>query len=72
MVKSYQEKDGYILVSCRSSKEEDEKKDEIPKPLLKSEIDEFKTTYKLKEKSFLAYDDNQTPSIPHFFAVYQK
>lgn len=65
-------KDGYILVSCRSAKEEDEKKDEIPKPLLKSEIDEFKTTYKLKEKSFLAYDDNQTPSIPHFFAVYQK
>ena len=64
-------KDGYILVSCRS-RNENEKEDEIPKPLSKSELDEFITIDKLKEQSFLAYDDNQTPRIPHFFAVYKK
>ena len=64
-------KDGYILVSCRSRKE-NEKKDEIPKPLAKSELDEFETLDKLKEKSFLAYNDKQVPSVPHYFAVYKK
>ena len=64
-------KDGYILVSCRS-RNEGEKEDEIPFPLSKSEMDEFITIDKLKEISFLAYDDEQTPSVPHFFAVYQK
>jgi hypothetical protein len=64
-------KDGYILVSYRS-RNEGEKEDEIPFPLSKSEMDEFITIDKLKEISFLAYDDEQIPSVPHFFAVYQK
>lgn len=64
-------KDGYILVSCRS-REENEKEDEIPKPLSKSELDGFVNFDKLKEISFKAYDDKQVPSVPHFFAIYQK
>jgi hypothetical protein len=64
-------KDGYILVSCRS-RNEGEKQDAIPLPLTKKEIDNFKTINNLKELSFLAYDDNQEPSVPHFFAVYKK
>lgn len=64
-------KGGYILVSCRS-RDEHEKEDEIPKPLSKSEIDEFITVQNLKEQSFLAYDDDQVPSVAHFFAVYKK
>ncbi len=64
-------KDGYILVSCRS-RNEGEKEDEIPFPLSKSEMDEFVTIDKLTPISFLAYDDEQVPSVPHFFAVYQK
>lgn len=64
-------KGGYILVSCRS-RDEHEKEDEIPKPLSKSEINEFITIQNLKEQSFLAYDDDQVPSVPHFFAVYKK
>lgn len=64
-------KDGYILVSCRS-REEGTKEDIIPLPLSKSEMDEFETTDKIKEISFLAYDDTQEPSVPHFFAVFKK
>lgn len=64
-------KNGYLLVSCRS-RNEGEKEDEIPFPLSKSEMDEFVNIDKLKELSFLAYDDEQVPSVPHFFAVYQK
>jgi 2-polyprenyl-3-methyl-5-hydroxy-6-metoxy-1,4-benzoquinol methylase len=64
-------KDGYILVSCRS-RNEGEKEDAVPLPLTKREIDEFINSDKLKEQSFLAYDDNQVPSVPHFFAIYQK
>lgn len=62
---------GYALVSCRS-RNEGEKEDEIPLPLSKNEMDEFVSIDKLKEISFLAYDDEQTPSIPHFFGVYKK
>jgi 2-polyprenyl-3-methyl-5-hydroxy-6-metoxy-1,4-benzoquinol methylase len=64
-------KDGFLLVSCRS-RNEGEKEDAIPFPLSKSEMDEFIKLDKLKELSFLAYDDTQEPSVPHFFAVYQK
>lgn len=64
-------KDGYILVSCRS-RNEGEQEDAIPKPLAKTELDEFITIDKLKEQSFLAYDDTQSPSVPHYFAVYKK
>lgn len=64
-------KNGYILVSCRSRKE-GEQEDVIPLPLSKSEMDEFVTIDKLEELSFLAYDDTQEPSVPHFFGIYQK
>ena len=64
-------KDGYILVSCRSRNEGD-KENTIPLPLTKCEMDEFVNSDKIKEISFLAYDDEQIPSVPHFFAVYQK
>ena len=64
-------KSGYILVSCRS-RGEDEMEDIIPLPLAKSEMDEFIILDKLKEISFLAYDDKQKPPVPHFFGVYQK
>lgn len=61
---------GHILVSCRS-RLKDEQEDAIPLPLDKDEIDGF-IHCGLREKSFLAYDDTQTPSVPHFFASYQK
>ena len=64
-------KDGYILVSCRS-RNESEKENAIPLPLTKGEMDEFVNSDKLKEISFLAYDDEQIPSVPHFFAIYLK
>ena len=64
-------KDGYILVSCRS-RNESEKENAIPLPLTKGEMDEFVNSDKLKEISFLAYDDEQIPSVPHFFGIYQR
>ncbi|HIC44916.1 MAG TPA: class I SAM-dependent methyltransferase [Sulfurimonas sp.] len=67
---SFLKKDGHILVSCRS-RLKGKQEDAIPLPLDKDEIDCFKD-YALSEKSFLIYDDTQEPSVPHFFAVYQK
>jgi SAM-dependent methyltransferase len=64
-------KDGYILVSCRS-RNEGEKENAIPLPLTKGEMDEFVNSDKLNEISFLAYDDTQEPSVPHFFGIYKK
>ena len=64
-------KDGYILVSCRS-RNEGEKENSIPLPLTKCEMDEFVNSDKIKEISFLAYDDEQIPSVPHFFGIYQR
>ena len=64
-------KDGYILVSCRS-RNESEKENAIPLPLTKGEMDEFVNSDKLKEISFVVYDDEQTPSVPHFFGIYQR
>jgi len=61
---------GHILVSCRS-RLKGEQEDAIPLPLDKEEIDGF-IRCGLSEKSFLAYDDTQVPSVPHFFACYQK
>lgn len=61
---------GHILVSCRS-RLKGEQEDAIPLPLDKDEIDGF-IHCGLSETSFLAYDDSQTPSVPHFFASYQK
>lgn len=64
-------KDGNVLVSCRS-RNKNEKENEIPLPLDRDEIDNFVKIDNLSEISFLSYDDNQEPSVPHFFAVYQK
>jgi SAM-dependent methyltransferase len=61
---------GYILVSCRS-RNKGEQEDDIPLPLDKEEIDGF-VRCGLSEESFLAYDDKQEPSVPHFFARYRK
>lgn len=62
--------DGYILVSCRS-RLEDQQKDDIPLPLDRKEIDGF-IRCGLREETFEAYDDTQDPPVPHFFATYKK
>jgi len=61
---------GYVLVSCRS-RLEGEQENDIPLPLDKEELDGF-VRCGLSEVSFEAYDDNQQPAVPHFFASYQK
>ena len=61
---------GEILVSCRS-REEGTQEEMIPLPLDKNEIDGFKRCG-LQEQSFLAYDDDQEPSVPHFFGIYKR
>ncbi len=61
---------GEVLVSCRS-RESNQGLDVWPLALDKNEIDGFKHTG-LNEIHFLAYDDDQNPSVPHFFAVYQR
>ena len=61
---------GYLLVSCRS-REKGELEDEIPLPLDKEEIDGF-VRCGLSQESFVAYDDDQDPPVPHFFATYRK
>ena len=38
----------------------------------RDKINSFVNSCGLKEISFLAYDDKQEPSVPHFFAVYKK
>jgi len=67
---SLMKKGGTLLVSCRS-RNKGEQEDIIPLPLDKEEIDGF-MALGVKEKSFLAYDDDQEPSVPHFFATYCK
>ena len=62
---------GYILVSCRS-RNKGEQMDAIPLPLDRDEIDGFRQEGNLLENSFVAYDDNQSPPVPHFFACYKK
>ena len=61
---------GQLLVSCRSRKSGEEL-DVIPLPLDKREIDGF-INFGVRQKSFLAYDDDQEPSVPHFFATYSR
>ena len=61
---------GDLLVSCRS-RNSGEQEDMIPLPLDRAEIDGFKRCG-LDEASFFAYDDEQKPSVPHFFAHYKK
>ena len=61
---------GEVLVSCRS-RNIGEGLDEFPVALEKDEIDGFKRAG-LLEEHFLAYDDDQAPAVPHFFAVYKR
>jgi 2-polyprenyl-3-methyl-5-hydroxy-6-metoxy-1,4-benzoquinol methylase len=61
---------GEIVVSCRS-RNIGEELDAFPVALDQNEIDSFKTA-DLIEIHFLAYDDDQDPPIPHFFAIYKR
>lgn len=67
---SLMKKDSTLLVSCRS-RNKGEQEDVIPLPLDKEEIDGF-VALGVHEESFLAYDDDQEPSVHHFFATYSK
>jgi len=55
---------GHVLVSCRS-RNKGEQEDDIPLPLDRNEINGFITPF-ITQESFLAYDDTQEPSVPHF------
>ena len=61
---------GTVLVSCRS-RQAGEKEYEFPLPLDRAEIDGF-VRAGLREDAFKAYDDNQVPPVPHFFACYSR
>lgn len=61
---------GVVLVSCRS-RNSGEKADAFPLPLDREEIDGF-VRAGLKQEGFLAYDDDQEPPVPHFFAWYRR
>ncbi|TCV84135.1 class I SAM-dependent methyltransferase [Sulfurirhabdus autotrophica] len=61
---------GNALVSCRSRKT-GEKENEFPLPLDRPEIDGF-VRAGLKEESFVVYDDDQAPPVPHFFGCYTR
>ena len=61
---------GEVLVSCRS-RDPGEGLDEFPVALEKDEIDGFKRSG-LLQVNFLAYNDDQAPPVPHFFAVYKR
>lgn len=62
--------EGHLLVSCRS-RNSAESLDAIPLPLDKEEINAF-MNFGVRQKSFLAYDDDQEPPVPHFFATYRR
>lgn len=61
---------GVALVSCRS-RNAGEKEDAFPLPLDRAEIDGF-VRAGLTEEGFVAYDDEQVPPVPHFFAWYRR
>jgi len=61
---------GVALVSCRS-RNTGEKEDAFPLPLDRPEIDGF-VRAGLQEEGFVAYDDDQDPPVPHFFAWYSR
>ncbi len=61
---------GDLLVSCRS-RLTGEQENDIPLPLDRYEIDGFIRSG-LTEESFLSYDDDQEPSVPHFFSTYRR
>jgi SAM-dependent methyltransferase len=61
---------GVALVSCRS-RNAGEKEGEFPLPLDRTEIDGF-VRAGLRQVAFEAYDDEQDPPVPHFFACYSR
>ncbi|MFY9328545.1 MAG: class I SAM-dependent methyltransferase [Georgfuchsia sp.] len=61
---------GSVLVSCRS-RNAGEKEDEFPLPLDQAEIDGF-IRAGLRQDALEAYDDDQVPPVPHFFACYSR
>ncbi len=61
---------GEVLVSCRS-RHSGEDLDAFPLALDRDEIDGFRRAG-LAEIHFVAYDDDQEPPVPHFFAVYKR
>ncbi|MES2366181.1 MAG: class I SAM-dependent methyltransferase [Pseudomonadota bacterium] len=61
---------GVALVSCRS-RNSGEMEDAFPLPLDRPEINGF-VRAGLREDSFVAYDDDQNPPVPHFFACYRR
>ena len=61
---------GVALVSCRS-REAGEGLDAWPLALDREEIDGFVRAGLVTEE-FTAYDDDQDPPVPHFFAVYRR
>jgi len=61
---------GNVLVSCRS-RQAGEKEYEFPLPLDRAEINGF-IRAGLIEDEFVAYNDDQVPSVPHFFACYSR
>lgn len=62
--------EGDVVVSCRS-RNVGEGLDEFPVALDKNEIDKFAADG-MTEIHFLAYDDDQDPPVPHYFAVYRR
>jgi SAM-dependent methyltransferase len=62
---------GYLLVSCRSREDGVPPGDQLPIPLNRAEIGQF-VDQGLTELQFDAYDDDQAPPVPHFFAVYRR
>ena len=61
---------GVALVSCRS-REPDDEVEGFPIPMDRHEIDGFQRAG-LLEEHFDAYDDEQNPPVPHYFAVYRR
>lgn len=61
---------GVLLVSCRS-RNAGENLDDFPLALDREEIDGF-VREGLEEMDFAAYDDDQDPPVPHYFATYRR
>jgi len=62
--------EGSVVVSCRS-RNAGEGLNDFPVALDQDEIDKFKAGG-MTEIHFSAYDDEQDPPVPHFFAVYKR
>jgi len=62
---------GELIVSCRS-RYAGKQLDAFPLALDREEINGFQRSGGLNEAHFLAYDDDQDPPMPHFFAAYNR